>query len=43
MHKGLARMTAKAKSVGIPYVFISTNGALATPKRANTGPGCGHG
>ena len=34
MHKGLARMTAKAKSVGIPYVFMSTNGALATPKRA---------
>ena len=34
LHKGLARMTEKAKSVGIPYVFISTNGALATPERA---------
>lgn len=34
IHKGLADFTAFAKSVGFSYVYISTNGALATPDRA---------
>ena len=34
LHKDLSRFVAKAKECGIPYVFLSTNGALADPKRA---------
>ncbi|NFV78564.1 radical SAM/SPASM domain-containing protein [Magnetospirillum aberrantis] len=34
VHKGLARLVAHAKKVGITYTYISTNGALATPERA---------
>ena len=34
LHPGLAEITREAKNVGIGYVFISTNGALATPKKA---------
>ena len=34
IHKGLAHFTAAAKQAGMEYVYISTNGALATPKRA---------
>ena len=34
LHKDLAKMTKEAKRLNISYVFISTNGALATPKKA---------
>ena len=34
LHPDLAEMTREAKRLGIHYLFISTNGALATPKRA---------
>lgn len=34
MHKHLASFVERAKKAGIKYVFISTNGALATPERA---------
>jgi MoaA/NifB/PqqE/SkfB family radical SAM enzyme len=34
IHRGLARLIAHAKNVGIGYTYISTNGALATPDRA---------
>ncbi len=34
VHKDLARFTAEARDLGFSYIYISTNGALATPKRA---------
>jgi len=34
IHPDLAKITKKAKDLGIEYVFISTNGTLATPKLA---------
>ena len=34
IHKDLARFTADARDIGFRYIYISTNGALATPDRA---------
>ena len=34
IHKGLADFTAHAKTTGFEYIYISTNGALATPDRS---------
>ena len=34
VHKDLAKFVALAKSLGIRYTYVSTNGALATPERA---------
>jgi MoaA/NifB/PqqE/SkfB family radical SAM enzyme len=33
VHKDLAKFTAHAKASGFSYVYVSTNGALATPQR----------
>lgn len=33
VHKDLAPLTRQAKELGFKYVYISTNGALATPRR----------
>ena len=33
VHKDLAKFTKQAKNLGFRYVYISTNGALATPAR----------
>ncbi|MBF0252066.1 MAG: radical SAM protein [Alphaproteobacteria bacterium] len=34
VHKGLEKFTAEAKRLGYEYIFITSNGALATPERA---------
>lgn len=34
IHKDLDKFTRRAKELGFRYIYISTNGALATPKRA---------
>ncbi len=34
IHKDLHKFTRRTKELGFRYVYISTNGALATPKRA---------
>ena len=33
MHKGLAKFTAIARDANYKYIYLSTNGALATPER----------
>ena len=38
LHKDLAEMVAFGKQLEIPYIFLSTNGALATPDRAKQVP-----
>jgi MoaA/NifB/PqqE/SkfB family radical SAM enzyme len=34
LHKDLAEMVLFGKEIGIEYIFLSTNGSLATPERA---------
>lgn len=35
LYKGLAELVSYAKQLGFPYVFLTTNGVLATPERIN--------
>jgi molybdenum cofactor biosynthesis enzyme MoaA len=36
IHKDLDKFTRRAKELGFRYIYISTNGALATPERAKS-------